>query len=43
MIGGRKSKDSDDCEVSRLLEVAVEAKLNLDVLLIEVCLEWGSF
>lgn len=43
LIGGRKSKDPDDCEVSRLLAVAVEAKLNLDVLLMEDCLEWGSF
>lgn len=43
LIGGRKSKDPDDCEVSRLLTVAVEAKLNLDVLLMEDCLEWGSF
>lgn len=38
-MGGRKSKDPDDCEVSRLLMVAVEAKLNLDVLLMEDCLE----
>lgn len=43
MIGGRNSKDADDCEVSRLLEVVVDAKLNLDVLLIEDCLEWGAF
>ena len=43
LIGGRNSKDPDDCEVSRLLVVAVEAKLNLDVLLMEDCLEWGSF
>ena len=43
LIGGRKSNDPDDCEVSRLLVVAVEAKLNLDVLLMEDCLEWGSF
>ena len=43
LMGGRKSKDADDCEVSRLLEVAVDAKLNLDVLFIEDCLEWGSF
>ena len=43
LIDGRKSKDPDDCEVSRLLVVAVEAKLNLDVLLMEDCLEWGSF
>lgn len=35
--------DPDDCEVSLLLVVAVEAKLNLDVLLMEDCLEWGSF
>lgn len=42
-MGGRKSKDPDDCEVSRLLVVAVEAKLNLEVLLMEDCLEWGSF
>ena len=43
LIGGRKSQDPDDCEVSRLLVVAVEAKLNLDVSLMEDCLEWGSF
>ena len=43
LIGGRKSKDADDCEVSRLLVVAVEAKLNRDVLLMEDCREWGSF
>ena len=42
-IGRWKSKDPDDCEVSRLLAVAVEAKLNLDVLLMEDCLEWDSF
>ena len=39
LMGGSKSKDPDDCEVSRLLEVAVEARLNLDVLFIEDCLE----
>ena len=43
LIGGRNSKVAEDCEVSRLLEVAVDAKLNLDVLLMEDCLEWGSF
>ena len=43
LIAGRKSKDPEDWEVSRLLEVAVGAKLNLEVLLIEDCLEWGSF
>ena len=43
LIAGRKSKDAEDWEVSRLLEVAVEAKLNLEVLLMEDCLEWGSF
>ena len=26
-----------------MLEVVVDAKLNLDVLLMEDCLEWGSF
>ena len=43
LIGGRKSKEPEDWEVSRLLEVVVDAKLNLDVLLMEDCLEWGSF
>ena len=39
LIAGRKSKDPDDWEVFRLLEVAVGAKLNLEVLLMEDCLE----
>ena len=43
MVGGSKLKGPDDCEVSRLLVVAVGAKLNLDVLLMEDCLDSGSF